>query len=112
MDWINDSDLRNAIQDKPPPGSINALEAFLKQKFPRCDPRVIDNFRTIKSVRKKYPTHRDSPEVLAAFDALGENYPPRDWAMAWLKLLRKFLESLNVLQEVTSAAQRVERAQP
>jgi len=109
MDWINDSDLRNAIRDKPPAGSINALEAFLKQEFPRYDRRVIDNFRIIKSVRKKYPTHRDSPEVLKAFEALDESYPPRDWAMAWLKLLRKFLESLNVLQELVSAAQRVER---
>lgn len=109
VDWINDSGLRTAIQDKPPTGSINALEAFLKQEFPRYDRRVIDNFRIIKSVRKKYPTHRDSPEVLKAFEALGESYPPRDWTMAWLKLLRKFLESLNVLQELVSAAQRVER---
>ena len=109
VDWINDSGLRTAIQDKPPAGSINALEAFLKQEFPGYDRRVIDNFRIIKSVRKKYPTHRDSPEVLKAFEALGERYPPRDWTMAWLKLLRKFLESLNVLQELVSAAQRVER---
>jgi hypothetical protein len=109
VDWINDSGLRTAIQDKPPAGSINALEAFLKQEFPGYDRRVIDNFRIIKSVRKKYPTHRDSPEVLKAFEALDESYPPRDWTMAWLKLLRKFLESLNVLQELVSAAQRVER---
>jgi len=98
IDWINIEGIKGLIQNLPDPGSINFLEAFLKEKHPSYDPNIIKRLRRIKTIRKKYPIHKDSPEVIKAFKEIGD-YPPTDWQQFWDRILTDFLLSLVQIRE-------------
>lgn len=82
-------------------GSVNFLEAFLQQKFPSYDERIITNLRNIVILRsKKYPIHSDSPEFIDALKFFGfQSFPPV-WGEVWETILKKYLESLEELKNV------------
>ena len=104
VDWINVKDLKAVVVRKPRSGgSINMLEAFLREQFPKYDTRIVKNLRRITPIRKKYPIHRDTKEVIEAFQELGEKYPPSDWNRVWIKLLESYLESLTLLRDTLAA---------
>lgn len=98
IDWINIEGIKGLIQNLPDHGSINFLEAFLKEKHPSYDPNIIKRLRRIKTIRKKYPIHKDIPEVIKAFKEIGD-YPPTDWQQCWVRILMDFAVSLVKIRE-------------
>ncbi len=99
VDWMNVSGLKSLVPEPAEPGSVNILSAFLAKEYPKADPRITSNFRRIMTIRKKYPTHRDTSEVVAALRSLVGSYPPKGWHVAWLKLLESYLEALTLIRD-------------
>lgn len=99
IDKINVIKLKNILNiDKE--GSINILEIFLNQKFPNYNKRIIINLRNIFTLRsKKYPIHPDSPELIDALKYFGFQEFPPIWGELWEEVLKKYLESLELLKD-------------
>jgi len=84
---------------KHPPGSINALETFLDEKYPSFDKKIITNFREIMILRsKKMPIHKDDPKIIQVLLKWGHKIPP-DWSDLWIEALQKYKESLLSLKK-------------
>jgi hypothetical protein len=81
-------------------GTINLLQAFLKDKFPSYDKTIITNLRNVVTLRsKKYPIHRDDPRFLEALKYFGFQKLPPDWGELWEVVLKKYFESLEGLKK-------------
>jgi len=88
---------------KPKSGSINLIEAFLKEVAPGFDISVIKNLRMIMTLRsKKYPIHRDDPILLDALSYFGFTSIPPDWQELWENVLQRYLYSLESLISILS----------
>jgi hypothetical protein len=86
---------------EPHKGSINVLEAFLKEQLPGYDEQIVTTLRMIKTLRsKKYPIHPDRPELNKALRYFGFAKFPPDWQRLWEVVLGKYLESLEKLREL------------
>jgi len=81
-------------------GSLNLLEAILRSINPNFSPVLVKNLRNIITLRsKKFPTHADTPEFIGALRYFGfESFPP-DWQELWEVVLRRYLESLELLEK-------------
>jgi 20S proteasome alpha/beta subunit len=84
-------------------GSINVLEAFLKEKYQHFNPAIITNLREIKVLRsKKMPIHEDDPKILKVILKWECKIPP-NWGHLWMLGLQKYKESITMLAEVFSS---------
>lgn len=82
-------------------GSINALEAFLKEKLPGYDNQLVITLRMINRLRsKKHPVHPDRPELIEALQYFGFAKFPPDWQELWRVVLGKYLDTLEKLKEL------------
>jgi hypothetical protein len=83
-------------------GSINILEFILQNHFPNYDRKIIKNLRDIRKLRKKYPIHPDTPEFVGTLKDWKFSTPPTDWNAVWSLALKKYLESIRVLNRLFS----------
>jgi hypothetical protein len=101
VDRINEKGLKEKIQDKEnlKTGSINALEQFLKEKFPNYPTYVISNLRKLMMLRSKmYPAHSTTSEVPIILGNFGiTKYPLDDWEEGVSKILNLCSKSLSSL---------------
>jgi len=102
-DGICTSNLSEQITAHPSPGSINALEAFLKEKCPDFNMNLIINLRDIMTLRsKKMPIHEDNPKIIQVILKWEHTIPP-NWASLWKQALMKYKESLLELEKLLSS---------
>jgi len=95
---VNEEKLKGLIKFKPKTGSINLLEAFLKDNFPDYNKKIIKNLRMIMMLRsKKFPIHKDDPKLLDALKYFGFTLHNLDWQDLWEKLLLSYLDSSKLL---------------
>lgn len=95
-----DTEKLNKSVNKRISGSINILEAFLKNSVLNYDKSIIANIRNIVTLRsKKYPIHHDDPKFIEALRYFGfQSFPP-DWEELWEVVLKKYLESLEKIKK-------------
>ena len=99
IDWINDEELRKTLKKQPEEGSLNALQEFLKENYPHFPKNLIKRLRDIKTLRKKFPIHTDTPQIVQLIKEKVGEYPP-DWKKLWNVVLSDFLTSLKELEEI------------
>lgn len=99
IDWINDKELRKNLKKQPEKGSLNALEKFLKENYPHFSKNLINRLRDIKTLRKKFPIHTDTPQIVQSIKNKAGKYPP-EWRKLWDKVILNFLVSLQELEEI------------
>jgi len=93
---IRDLKIREEIQ-----GSINILEAILREKYGDFDPEIISGLRKINRLRSRsYPTHTLEPEVILILEEMGFTYPPSDWNKAWRAVLEIASRSFEKLRDL------------
>jgi hypothetical protein len=103
IDQIEVEELKKKIRGIYEAGSINILEAFLKENFPNYNIKIIRNFREIITLRsKKYPVHRDDVKFINSMKYFGVTTFPPDWEVLWESVLEHYLESLNLLMKTLS----------
>jgi hypothetical protein len=101
IDQIEVDELKKRVKGTYEAGSINLLEAFLKENFPKYNERIIQNLRQITTLRsKKYPIHSDDKKFIEAMNYFGIATFPPDWEELWERALRGYLESLQMLLEI------------
>lgn len=83
------------------PGSINALQALLEH-WGKDGKALVAPFRTLRSLRKQYPTHADSAEVTEAYRRIGITVPIQDYKLAWNFILQSFESALKDLRTALS----------
>lgn len=79
-------------------GSINAFEQYLKDLHGMggFNQNIIQNLRVIMTLRsQKFPTHSDTPGWKKKVNALGFDFPVKDWQGLSFKCLELYLESLT-----------------
>lgn len=95
IDQINVNDIKKIVDGKE--GSINILEAFLREKFREYPSEIISNLRDIKVMRsKKFPTHPTDSRFIEVVVRLTEKYPP-NWPELYSKALEMYKDSLEKL---------------
>ena len=99
IDGLRTESIRELVKtSEPREGSINVLEAFLKEQFPGYDEQIVITLRMTKKLRsKKYPIHPDRPEFARALQYFGFTRFPPDWQELWKIVLGKYLEALEKL---------------
>ena len=103
IDGMKCSDLKRQISTQPDPGSVNALEAFLKERYPTFNPNLTANLRDIMTLRsKKMPIHEDHPKIVQVILKWEYKIPP-NWASLWRHALMKYKESLLHLEAILSS---------
>jgi hypothetical protein len=103
IDQIEVEELKKKIRGIYEAGSINILEAFLKENFPNYNIKIIKNFREIITLRsKKYPVHQDDVKFINSMKYFGVTTFPPDWEVLWEIVLEHYLESLNLLMKTLS----------
>ena len=101
IDELNVSRLSKLISTRPD-GSINILEAFLKEKHKDSDPAITTNLREIKALRsKKMPIHEDDPKIIQIVLKWGHKIPP-NWAALWIQALQRYKDSITMLGQLLS----------
>jgi len=105
IDWINQKGLGRILRNKPKEGTINYLEKFLekysKEKYPDFDSSlIITPLRKINALRKMFPTHIDSGEVIKAIEYFGMEFPVNNWGELWKKVILKFYKVLGLLEDI------------
>ena len=101
IDGIRVSNFKKLLSTCPT-GSINILEAFLKEKYPNFNQKIITNLREIMILRsKKMPIHEDDPKILQVILKWDYKIPP-NWSSLWMQALIKYQESLNELTKILS----------
>jgi hypothetical protein len=76
---------------------------LLKKLLVPLDPAVevhIKTLQNITTVRNGYPAHKDKPDTLKAYDALGLTFPVSDYSAAWQALLLRYLTALQGINQV------------
>ena len=103
VDGIRVSNLDKQIVIHPTPGSLNVLEAFLKEKYQDFDITLIVNLRDIMTLRsKKMPIHEDDPKLIQVILKWEHKIPP-NWASLWKQALMRYLQSLSELEKLLSS---------
>ncbi len=99
IDRINEKELKEKIKEKVKPGSINALEQFLKENFPDYPKHIIFNLRNLMALRSKmYPAHSTTSEVPIILGNFGlTKYPLDNWEEGVSKILLLCSNSLSSL---------------
>ena len=102
IDGLQIESIRELVKtSEPRAGSINVLEAFLKEQFPGYDEQIVTTLRMIKRLRsKKYPIHPDRPELTGALQYFGFTGFPPDWQDLWKVVLGKYLDTLERLKKL------------
>ncbi len=75
---------------------------LLKKLLVSLDPGVETHIKTLQNiatVRNGYPAHKDKPETIKAYDALGLTYPVTDYSATWQTLLRHYLAALQGIND-------------
>jgi len=102
IDGIRVSDLGGQLSAHTT-GSINVLEAFLREKYQNFNANLIINLREIMTLRsKKMPIHKDHPKVIQVILKWQKKIPP-NWASLWKQALMKYKESLSELEKLLSS---------
>ena len=102
IDEIKVSNLKKEISTTLT-GSINILEAFLKEKYSNFDMNLIINLRDIMTLRsKKMPIHEDDPKLLKVIFKLEHKLPP-NWSSLWKQALLSYKESIEALEKILSS---------
>lgn len=98
IDRIDESELKKKIKNREnlKNGSINALEQFLKENFPKYPKYIVSNLRHLLSLRSKmYPAHATTSEMIVVLGNFGiSNYPLNDWDKGVSKILNLCSNSL------------------
>ena len=103
IDGIRVSDLNKQLSTQPSHGSINVLEAFLKEKYSDFNMNLIVNLRDIMTLRsKKMPIHEDDPKIIQVILKWEHKIPP-NWASLWKQALMRYRESLSELEKLLSS---------
>ncbi|HWK03620.1 MAG TPA: hypothetical protein VNS58_08305 [Puia sp.] len=79
--------------------SIQLLKALLMPLDPTVEPHI-KIFQNLASIRNGYPAHKDKPDTLKAYAALGITYPVTDFSGSWKSLLSQYLTALQGIKEV------------
>jgi len=99
IDGVNVSALDKIVSEHQP-GSINALETFLSEKYSKFKKRIITNLREIMTLRsKKMPIHEDDPKLIQVLLRWEYKIPP-NWSSLWMKALQKYQESITELGQL------------
>jgi hypothetical protein len=78
-------------------GSLIALERLLTRDHPEAVDAV-RMLRHIASARNAFPIHTRNDRLRASLSALGVDFPPGDWRVAWLRVLTAFWTSLQAIR--------------
>ncbi|MDP1676632.1 MAG: hypothetical protein Q8L88_07165 [Bacteroidota bacterium] len=99
---MNEELLNNSVQtDKT--GSINLLEAYLKQS-PDYDDTSIKVLRSINRLRQAYPIHTDTADgVQDAHRFFGLAYPIKNYDKSWQTILVSYSDALKRIFEMLNA---------
>lgn len=100
IDWINSVELKKLLKNKVKDGSVNILELFLKENYPKYNLKIIKRLRRIITIRKKLPIHKDTAEVKNSLAELELPFPINNFQETWTIILLEFIVSLRELEEV------------
>jgi hypothetical protein len=79
--------------------SIQLLKALLL-KLDLTVEAHIKTLQHLSTARNGYPAHKDKPETLRAYQALGIPYPVTDYSVTWKALLVHYLTALQGINDV------------
>lgn len=79
--------------------SIQLLRKLLAPLDPGAEPHI-KTLQNIAAVRNGYPAHKDKPDTVKAYDALGLTYPVSDYSATWQTLLRHYLAALQGINDI------------
>lgn len=97
LDNIEKDELKKKVNlEKDRHGSIDIMEAFLRQHSNHVDTSSIEALRKIMVLRsKKFPVHHDDPRFLDATEYFGYPDFPPDWQGLWENVLEGCGNSLK-----------------
>ena len=87
--------------------SLQRLKAFAKANLSEEAARriedAVEQLRAIVAIRSGDAHHGARPRGARGFDALGIDYPPHDWGLAWEQVQSAAVAALNIIrQEIRS----------
>ena len=93
----NKDDIFTRLKNKPSEGSINLIEALLKENDINAEPaiKILRNLHHLRS--KLSPIHEADHEALDILNELDISFPIMDWTDAGEKCLKYFLKSFDIL---------------
>jgi hypothetical protein len=100
---IETEHIKNLVQPPKGSGSLDTLGTFLRdgEHFPNQKTnkinQIMSSLQKLNHLRRGFPVHADSSEVIRALKFFGVEYPILDYQTAWIKLLKAYSETLQHL---------------